>query len=77
MATMKDLFTFPNQGSEPIKFMNATYVAGTINATQIVTGDNCVIKTVGNTDYTTVGSSNNNVGQSFPVTISWGLPLPP
>ena len=68
MATMKDLFTFPNQGSEPIKFMNATYVAGTINATQIVTGDNCVIKTVGNTDYTTVGSSNNNVGQSFTAT---------
>ena len=68
MATMKDLFTFPSQGLEPIKFMNTTYVAGTINATDIVTGENCVIKTVGTTDYTTVGSPNNNVGQSFTAT---------
>tara|TARA_R100000734_G_C3318668_1_gene113087 strand:- start:978 stop:5051 length:4074 start_codon:yes stop_codon:yes gene_type:complete len=65
MATMKNLFTYPSNGSEPIKFINPTYVAGTINATDIVSGDKCVIKTVGTTDYTTVGSSNNNVGQSF------------
>jgi len=68
MATMKDLFTYPSNGSEPIKWINPTYVAGTINATDIVSGDKCVIKTVGTTDYTTVGSSNNNVGQSFTAT---------
>ena len=68
MASMKDLFTYPADSSEPIKYIDPTYVAGTINATQIVSGDICKIKTVGTTDYTSFGSANNNVGQSFTAT---------
>ena len=65
MATMKDLFTYPNDASEPIKYINPTYVAGAINATDIVSGDQVKIKVAGTTDFTAIGSPNNTPGQVF------------
>jgi hypothetical protein len=63
---MKNLFTYPNNSST--NFFNPTYYGALVSASQIVSGTEYYIQTVGTTDFTTVGSPNNNVGQFFTAT---------
>jgi len=63
MASLKDLFTYPSNASS--YYFNPTYLAGAIQATQIESGTKYIIKTVGTTDFTTVGAASNTVGLEF------------
>lgn len=63
---MKNLFTYPSNSSTG--YINPTYYAATANATQIESGGKYFIKTVGTTDFTTVGAASNTVGLFFTAT---------
>ena len=60
---MKNLFTYPNNGATA--YINPTYYAAVANATQMEAGKEYMILTVGTTDFTQLGSANNNVGTQF------------
>ena len=63
MASMKDLFTYPN--GLAYNFTNETYYAGLFTAGYFVTGNKYQITTVGTTDFTAIGAANNNVDTIF------------
>ena len=63
MADLKDLFTYPNDSST--NHFDPTYYAGVVSATDIISGMELEIKTVGTTDFTTIGASANTVGTTF------------
>ena len=60
---MKNLFTYPSNTATA--FINPTYYAAVANATQIETGLEYMILTVGTTDFTAIGASSNTVGLQF------------
>jgi len=65
MATLKNLFTYPNNSATD--HFNPTYYGAVINATQIETGQTYYIKVVGDpaTNWTSIGAANANIGTFF------------
>jgi len=60
---MKNLFTYPSNSATG--YINPTYYAATVNATQIESGQKYFIKAIGTTDFTAIGAASNTVGLFF------------
>lgn len=66
MATLKDLFDYPN--SAGTNYFDATYYGALVNATDIESGKSYYIESVGTTDFTAIGAASNSEDLYFTAT---------